>query len=127
LEGGSDAYAVTVATDCRDAPSTRCVLKVGEPYYGRFLWVFDRDRFAVTLDRSKRYTFSLVLPSKYVGEVLVLLDGRGRQLIQAADNGPDGKDAYIRGFRPASSGKHYLAAFSLAEPGTGYRLLAAVE
>jgi hypothetical protein len=114
------SYAVKVGTDCRDAASTRCVLQLGRPYNGRTLWGYDLDRFAVRLDRSGSYSFSMTTPFEFGTARIEVVDGRGRTVGEAVADGA----AAVRGFRPATSGTHYLRVGIGADLGDRYTLLA---
>jgi hypothetical protein len=116
----SDSYRINVTTDCRDANTTRCALQVGRPYNGRSLWSTDRDRFALTLDRSRSYTFTLTAPADFIGGFIEVYDGRGRLAARTFGSG----EIVIRGFRPAASGRHHLRVNVGEDYGDRYTLLA---
>jgi hypothetical protein len=121
--GRSASYGVKVGTDCRDAASTRCVLTLGRPYNGRTLWGYDRDRFAVRLDRSGSYSFSMTTPFEFGAVRIEVIDARGRVVAQVLAEGA----AAVRGFRPAASGTHHLRVGIGADLGDRYTLLATAD
>jgi hypothetical protein len=102
------SYLVRVTIDCRDAATTRCKLELGKKRNGLSAWIGDWDRYAINLLKTKRYTFTVDVPSIATGCSTQLLDSNGTKLAEVRYSA--GRPAVFEDFKPEAAGKHFLRA-----------------